>query len=144
MNVSYFAEYVKKWFKILTTTIVEKLNDTKNPVTYLFKTMLKPGLSPDGRWDSLNVSKSIVAADVVDIDSPLPIKKRDAISRAGGEIPMLGMGMSKNAKLIQRIKFLAATGATEAQIAQMIFDDLPRVITGIYERLESLNRTIVE
>jgi hypothetical protein len=136
MNTSYFAEYVKKWLKILTTGIVEKLNDSKSPLTYLFKTMLKPTLSADGKWDSLSVSKSIVAADIVDIDSPLPVKKRDAISRAGGEIPMIGIGMKKNAKLIQRIKYLAATGATEAQIAQMIFDDLARVISGIYERLE--------
>jgi hypothetical protein len=136
MNVSYFAEYVKKWFKILATSIAETLNDTKKPVTYLFKTMLKPTISVDGRWDSMSVSKSIVAADVVDIDSPLPIKKRDSLRRAGGEIPMIGMGMKKNAKLIQRIKFLAAQGATEAQIVTMIFDDLPRCITGIYERLE--------
>jgi hypothetical protein len=138
MNVSYFAEYVKKWFKTLTTAIVEKVNDSKNPVTYLFKTMLKTSLSADGRWDSMSASKSIVAADVVDIDSPVPIKMRDSLSRASGEIPMLGMGMNKGAKLIQRIKNLASQGATEAQIVQMIFDDLPRVITGIYERLEYL------
>jgi hypothetical protein len=138
MNASYFAEYVKKWFKILTSTIIEQLNDSKRPVTYLFKVMLKPTMSADGKWDSLSVSKSIVAADIVDIDSPLPIKKRDALSRAGGEIPMIGIGMRKNAKLIQRIKYLAATGATEKQVSQMIFDDLPRVISGIYERLEMM------
>jgi hypothetical protein len=136
MDSSYFAVYVKKWFKILTTGIVEKLNDSKSPVTYLFKTMLRPTLSADGMWNSTSVSKSIVAADVVDIDSPLPIKKRDAISRANGEIPTIGIGMKKNAKLIQRIKYLAATGATETQVAQMIFDDLSRVISGVYERLE--------
>ena len=138
MEGSYFAEYVKKWFKILTSTIAEKLNDSKSPTAYLFKTMLKPTISADGRWDSLSVSRSIVAADVVDIDSSVPIKKRDAISRAGGEIPMMGIGMKKSAKMIQRIKYLAATGATEKQIVQMIFDDLPRVISGIYERLEMM------
>jgi hypothetical protein len=138
MNRSYFAEYVRKWFKILTTSFVEKLNDSKNPVTYLFKTMLKQALSADGKWDSLSVSKSIVAADIVDIDSPLPIKKRDAISRAGGEIPTIGIGMKKGAKTIQRIKYLSATGATEAQLVKMIFDDLARVISGIYERLEMM------
>ncbi|MDR0385390.1 MAG: major capsid protein [Prevotellaceae bacterium] len=138
MNASYFAEYVKKWFKILTNTITERLNDSKRPVAYLFKTMLKPTLSADGKWDSLSVSKSIVAADIVDIDSPVPIKKRDAISRAGGEIPMIGMGMKKNAKLIQRIKYLANSGATELQVCQMIFDDLTRVISGMYERVEMM------
>jgi hypothetical protein len=136
MEQSYFAAYVKKWFKFLANGFVEKVNDSKNPVQYLFKTMLKPELSMDGRWDSMSVSKSIVAADVVDIDSPLPIKKRDAISRAGGEIPMIGMGMSKHAKLIQRIRNKKNEGATEKQMIGVIFDDLPRVITGVYERLE--------
>jgi hypothetical protein len=136
IKASYFAEYVKKWFKILTATVVETLNGSKSPVTYHYRNMLKPGVSADGRWDSMSASRSIVAADVVDIDSPLPIKKRDAIKRAGGEIPMIGMGMSKNAKLIQRIKWLANSGATEKQVAQMIFDDLPRVVSGVYERLE--------
>jgi hypothetical protein len=136
MEKSYFAEYVKKWFKILSLGIVEKLNDSNNQVTYLFKTMLNTVVSVDGRWDSMAVSKSIVAADIVDIDSPVPIKKRDSIRRAGGEIPTLGMGMSKTAKLIQNIKNLENQGTLETQIVKLIFDDLGRVITGIYERLE--------
>jgi hypothetical protein len=100
--------------------------------------MLRPTLSADGKWDSLEVGKSIVAADIVDIDSSVPIKKRDVISRAGGEIPMIGIGMRKNAKLIQRIQYLASSGATEMQIVQMIFDDLARVISGVYERIEMM------
>ena len=138
MNKSLFAQYVAKWFAVLAKTFVEKTNDSKNPVTYLFKTMLRQELSADGNWTSGSASKSIVAADLVDIDSPLPLKKRDALSKATGEIPMLGMRMYKSARLIQQIKYLAATGATEQQIVKTIFDDLARCITGVYERLEMM------
>jgi hypothetical protein len=136
MNQTLFVEFVKKWFKTIATAITEKINDSKSPVTYLYKTMLTPKLSVDNKWDSTNVSKSIVAADIVALDSPLPIKKRDAIGTAGGKIPKLGMKMAKNESLLSEIRLLQSRGAAETQIAKAIFDDLGRCVNGIYERLE--------
>jgi len=136
MVQSLFVEFVKKWFGIMSTKIIEKINDSKNPVTYLFKTMLRPEQSPDLKWDSLSISKSIVAADVVSLDSPLPLKKRDRIIVASGTIPKIGMKMQKSEKLISDIQVLTARGATETQIVQKIFEDVPRCITGVHERLE--------
>jgi hypothetical protein len=136
MNPTLFVEFVKKWFKVLSTAITEKINDSKNPTTYLFKTMLTPKLSGDNKWDSTSVSRSIVAADIVSMDSPLPIKKRDKIGSAGGKIPKLGMKMSKNESLISEIRILQMRGAAETEIVRAIFDDLGRCVNGIYERLE--------
>ncbi|MDR1197536.1 MAG: major capsid protein [Prevotellaceae bacterium] len=136
MNQTLFVEFVKKWFGILSKKVVEKTNDSKSALTYLFKTMLSPELSPDMKWDSVNISKSVVAADVVSMDSPLPLKKRDRIVVAQGEIPKLGMKMSKSEKLLSDIQVLKARGATEAQIVEKIFEDVPRVISGIHERIE--------
>jgi hypothetical protein len=136
MNPSLFVEFVKKWFKVLAGAITEKVNDSKTPVTYLFKTMLTPKLSADSRWDSTSAAKSIVAADIVALDSPLPIKKRDRISVAGGKIPKLGMKMSKIESLISEIRILQTRGATEAEIVRAIFDDLGKCVSGIHERLE--------
>jgi len=136
MNPTLFVEYVKKWFSALAKRFVEKTNDSKNPITYLFKTMLKAELSPDLKWESLSVNTSIVAADVVAMDSPLPLKKRDSITSASGTIPKLGMKMSKSEKLLTDIQIMQARGATEQQIVQKIFEDVPRVIGGINERLE--------
>jgi hypothetical protein len=136
MGVTLFVEYVKKWFKTLSTAITEKVNDSKNPVIYQFKTMLTPKLSADNKWDSTNVSRSIVAADIVSLDSPLPVKSRDAISSAGGKIPKLGMKMSKSENLLSDIRILQMRGAAETEIVKAIFDDLGRCVTGIHERLE--------
>jgi hypothetical protein len=136
MNPTLFVEFVKKWFKVLAGAITEKVNGGKTSVTYLFKTMLTPKLSADNKWDSTSVSKSIVAADIVALDSPLPIKKRDKIGTAGGKIPKLGMKMSKTESLISEIRILQMRGAAEAEIVRAIFDDLGRCVTGVYERLE--------
>lgn len=136
MNPTLFVEFVKKWFKALANNITEKINDAKTQPAYLFKTMLTTKLSADNKWDTTDVSRSIVAADIVALDSPLPIKKRDAISAAGGKIPKLGMKMAKTESLISDIRMLQARGATEADIVRAIFDDLARCVTGINERLE--------
>jgi len=137
MNETLFVTYVKKWFGALVTSITEKINDSKNALTYLHKTMLRRELSVDGKWTSLDVSKSIVAADVVDIDSELPLKKRDSLGKATGEIPVIGMKLFKTARLIQNIKYLIASPAvSEKQIVRTIFDDLTKCVNGVYERLE--------
>ena len=136
MNPSLFVEFVRKWFKAIAGVFTEKVNDSKRPVSYLFKTMLTPKLSADNRWDSTNVSRSIVAADIVALDSPLPTKKRDRISVEGGKIPKLGMKMKKLESMISDIRILQTRGANETEIVRMIFDDLGRCVNGIYERLE--------
>jgi hypothetical protein len=136
MDESLFVVYVKKWFKAIAGAITEKVNDSKTPVTYLFKTMLTPKLSADNRWDTTSVSKSIVAADIVSLDSELPIKKRDVIVTAGGKIPKLGMKMRKTESLISDINILESKGVAEAEIVKKIFDDLKRCVDGIHERLE--------
>jgi hypothetical protein len=137
MNPTLFVEFVKKWFSAITGKISEKINDSKSPVTYLFKTMLKPELSPDLKWEALSsLNNSIVAADVVAMDSPLPLKSRPSIATASGTIPKLGMKMQKSEKLISDIQVMRARGATENQIVQKIFEDVPRCITGVHERLE--------
>lgn len=136
MNPTLFVEYIQKWFGAIANRFVERVNGSKEPQKYLYKTMLTPEMSADLKWDALSVDSSIVAADVVSMDSPLPLKKRDAISTASGVIPKLGMKMDKSEKLLSDIQILKARGASEAEIAKKIFEDTPKVISGVYERLE--------
>lgn len=138
MNPTLFVEYMQKWFGAIAKRFVERVNGSKAAPKYLFKTMLTPELSADLKWDALSVDSSIVAADVVSMDSPLPLKKRDVMRSAAGDIPKLGMKMDKSEKLISDIQILKAKGATEAEIAKKIFEDTPKVISGVYERLEHM------
>lgn len=136
MNQTLFVEFVKKWFGAIALKFTETVNGKKTGPTYLFKDMLKKVYSADLKWNSLSVESSIVAADVVAMDSPLPLKRRDVIKKADGDLPKIGMKLAKGEKLISDINIMRARGATEAQIVTKIFEDAPKCQSGVYERLE--------
>lgn len=139
MEQSLYLEYVQKYFPQLVLAIVEKLNDKKdNVLPYLFKQLLTPTFSVDGRWQTLEGMYTRVAADVVAMDSPLPLKKRDSLGKASGEIPKLGMELFLNEKQMSDIDAMIAQGMDINTIVGKIFEDAPRVIAGIYERLEDM------
>ena len=137
MEQSIYFEYIQKYFPQLVLGIVEKLNGkNQTALSYMFKQLLTPTYSVDGRWDILTGTYTRVAADVVAMDSPLPLKKRDSLSRAGGDLPKLGIEMYLNEKQMSDIDALIAQGMDINTIVQKIFEDTPRVIQGIWERLE--------
>lgn len=137
MEPSLFTAWVAKYFKPLVAKVVEKINGTKTPQTYLHKTMLRKEYSPTLKWNSINVDGSTVAADVVAMDSPLPLKKRDTISKADGEIPKIGMKLALNERTMTDLDILTNNAQTqESTIVQKLFQDTAKCITGIYEQLE--------
>lgn len=137
MEPTLFTAWVAKYFKPLVAKVVEKINGTKTPLTYLHKTMLRKEYSPTLKWNSINVDGAAVAADVVSMDSPLPLKKRDAISKADGEIPKLGMKLALSERAMTDLDILTNNpGSQESTIVQKLFQDTAKCITGIYERLE--------
>lgn len=139
MEKSLFFEYVQKYFPRLVLSIVEKLNDkNRSSLPYLYKDLLVRNYSVDGRWESLIGEYNRVAADVVAMDSPLPLKSRDSMYRASGDIPKIGMELYLNEKQMSDIDSMIAQGLDVNTIVQKIFDDTPRVISGVYERLEGI------
>lgn len=138
MEQSLFIQWVNKFFPGITLRIVETLNDTKNPVTYLHRRFLRKDFSVTGKWESINAANTMVMADVVAMDSPLPLKKRDTISKAFGNIAKMGMELALNERQLTDLDTLIAQGGTDAQILGKLFADTPRVISGIYERLEEM------
>ena len=72
----------------------------------MFKQLLKTDYSVDGRWASLTGQYTRVAADVVAMDSPLPLKKRDSLEKASGELPKMGMELFLNEKQMTDIDTL--------------------------------------
>lgn len=137
MNRSLFADYVDKYFPKIGT-IVELYNGKRQAPSYLFETMLRPELSVDQKWNTTTVDTHFVAADIVAIDSPLPLKKRDSLRVAGGDLPIMGMKMQMGAKLINDINILKAQGAKEQEIVRKVMDDAIRCVNGIKESLEAL------
>lgn len=138
MEQSLFLQWVNKFFPGITVRVVETLNDSKNPITYLHRRMLRKDFSVTGKWETINSNNSLVMADVVAMDSSLPLKMRDSLSKASGDIPKMGMELKLNERQLTDLDTLVATGGTDAQIVSKLFQDTPKVIGGIYERNEAM------
>ncbi len=151
MNTSLFLEIVEKFFKAVVGKITEKFNGSKKEPTLLHKTMLTEEYSADLTWGATELQHSVVAADVVALDSPLPLKSRGSFSNATGKLPKLGVKFRKGEKDISDINVMRARGVDEATIAAKIFDDAPKVVKSMDVRKEimfqqglSTGQTLVE
>lgn len=139
MEESYFIEYIKKYFKGVVLSIVKLLNGKvqDEPVRYRFKEMLTPRFSVSGKWQSVIGKYKNVKADLVAMDSPLPIKKRPSLGKASGDIPKSGMKKWLSETQMTNIQTLQALGEVD-EVKAELFDDTGACITGIYENNEYL------
>lgn len=137
---SLFAEYVDKYFARVIGKIVEKFNGKTQETKLLHKTMLTEEYSADLKWGSTEINHSVVAADVVALDSPLPLKKRDRVGNATGDLPKLGVKYRKGEKLISDINVAKARNTNEATIVSKIFDDTTKCIRSMDVTKEILFR----
>lgn len=138
MNESIYAQYVNTYFPALVTSIVEKLNEKNTPLQYLYKTLLEPVYSADGRWASILAEYTRVAADVVALDSELPLKSRDIVEHISGEIPKIGLKLYLTEKQMKDLDAMIALNQPLTRILRFMFADTQRVIEAIWERLEDL------
>ena len=124
MQQSLFAEVVEKFFfPEGIRPFIEKYNGKTQSPTLLHKQMLDEEYSPDLKWGSKSINHSVVSADVVSLDSPLPLKKRDRLSIAGGELPKLGVKYAKGEKDINDMNVIKSRSGNIYQLALKVFDD---------------------
>jgi len=139
MEKSYYYEIIERFLPQLILSVVEKLNERHTgALSYLFKERLTPVYSDDGRWASLKGEYTRIAADIISMDSELPFKSRDVIETATGKIPKIGMKFWLGEKEVKKIDNMIRSGRPIAQIVATIFQDLPRCIEGVWERLEDV------
>ncbi|MDB5241437.1 MAG: hypothetical protein JWP57_2062, partial [Spirosoma sp.] len=97
MNPSQFLALIVTQFAGIVAGVTTRLNGRiEGPLAYLHKTMLQVEYSVSGKWESFFADNSQVAADIVAMDSPLPLKKRDSLGRASGDIPKQGQERQLN------------------------------------------------
>lgn len=135
MKESLFVKYTS-WLSAIILGVVTKINGGKTELSYLHKSMLTEELSIDLKWSTLTVNSTIVAADIVAMDSSLPLKKRDAIGTANGEVTKLGMKKKLTEKQLSDIDTLVAKKVENRVIVEKIFNDAVSCTMGVYEKLE--------
>lgn len=139
MEKSMYYEIIERYLPQLILSVVRKLNEKHtDTLSYLFKERLEPTYSNDGRWTSITGAYTRVAADVVALDSELPLKSRDSLETAQGKIPKLGMKKWLSEETIKKVDGMIRDGRPIAQIVGEIFQDLPACIEGTWERIEDI------
>lgn len=139
MVQSQFAEYIRKIFPRLQN-VVDTVNGKRNgdnKRTYLHKSMLRKVYSADQKWSNAAVNTTYVAADMVSMDSPLPIKSRDAIAHANGSLPKIGMKKIMFESDINAVNIMKAQGAEWTNIANKLTSDPIACSVGIDEQNEA-------
>ena len=132
---SIYADYLQQLFPSFTA-IREKKNGKKTPPTYLHKQMLRTVHSTDKRWESSAVNTRYVAADIVAMNSPLPIKSRQPISFSDGRLPKIGMLRQLKESDIDEIDTLIERHAPLAEVLNRLYDDVDFCSVGIDEKNE--------
>lgn len=119
--------------------VSERLNEKNvRQLPYLYKNLLDPVFSADGRWASILAEYTRVAADVVSLDSELPLKSRDTLETASGNIPKMGMKLYLTEKQMKDVDSMIAQNMPLGRIIEAVFADSQRVIEGVWERIEDL------
>ena len=139
MEPSLFLNLVDKYFPKLVLNIERSINEVdtaKGEKPYYFKRFLGKKWSMDGRWEALSTFNQRIMADIIAMDSSIPLKSRERISSATGEIPKMGMEMSLNESDLTRLQLLVRANESETRIAADLFRDVTSVIVGPTERLE--------
>ena len=136
MIASLFSDLIKKYFSAVVGKVYDRYNGEIAEPTMLHKQMLTEEYSADLTWGSTDFNNSIVAADVVALESSLPLKKRDVITVAVGQIPKLGLKYERGEKFITDVNVMKAKGVNEAQVAAKVFDDVTKCVKGMDVRKE--------
>lgn len=139
MVQSQFVEHIRKIFPRLQN-VVDTVNGKRNgdnKRTYLHKSMLRKVYSADQKWSNAAVNTTYVAADMVSMNSPLPIKSRDAIAHANGSLPKIGMKKIMFESDINAVNIMKAQGAEWTNIANKLTSDPIACSVGIDEQNEA-------
>ena len=141
MEASLYSQVISQYFKPVVGQITEKYNGENTPAKYMHLNMLTPEYSADMTWGSTDLNNSVVAADVVSMDSSLPLKRRPSFGNAKGTICKQGMKKRMGEKEQKDIKILLAQDNRMNEVIRKLAADDAAVIAGVHVRNEIMFRT---
>ena len=133
---SQFVDNLRGYSSVMFNALREI--DANNGKKYLHKDLLTPEYSADMNWNAGEFSNSIVAADVVSLDSSAPLKSRGVIRSASGQVTKMSLAYKKTEKELSDLMTLQSLGGNLSSLAGKALNDVPRVVEGIDIRNELL------
>lgn len=133
-----FPDQVSKYFPAVVQALREE-NAREENKTRLFQKLLDRRLTGTLDWTSSDISGKIAMADVVSMDSAIPLKKRRAVAIAKGRIPKLAASVRMDESDLKNIFTLQATpGVNAEQITKEVLSAIPEVVRAVDDRIEAM------
>ena len=122
----------------VTLAITEKYNGQNTPLPFYHRRFLTPKYSMDGTWNALSIFNSAIVADIVSLDSSIPLKTRPGGSKVSGELPKIATERNLNESELRQLRLMMAAGYDLLTIQRMFFQDVDAVYRGVLEQWEAL------
>lgn len=137
MEPSNFLEIVEKYFPKLVVSYTESLNGENQVPPYYHLRFLRHEYSMTGKFEALTNYNQRIAADVIALDSPIPLKRRPSVAALPGEIPKIATKRHLNETQLTQLQLLMGRMEDNLpEIRRILFEDVPKVIDGQFEKRE--------
>lgn len=136
-----FDQLIAAGLDPVVLALQETFNGTETQPSYSFRTDLGRRYSIDGTYKTMGFDNGLVAADIIALDSPLPIKSRPVIEQAGGIVPKIGTERSMNETDRKQLRLLLRSLANNdrvglARVSSLLFNPVRHVYGGVLEQIE--------
>lgn len=122
----------------VTLAIEEKYNGEDIKPGYYHRRFLTPRYSMDGTWNALTINNKAIVADIVSLDSPLPLKSRPGSSKVSGELPKIGTERALNETELKQLRLMMRANVDLLTIQRSFFQDVDSVYVSVLEQWEAL------
>lgn len=122
----------------ITLVLQERFNGENAQPAYYFRRFLTPRYSLDGTWQAITLNNGLIVADVVALDSSLPLKTRPSMSKVSGELPKIGTERGLNESELRQLQLLQRAGSDAVLVSRLFFQDVRAVYGGVLEQWEAM------
>lgn len=136
-----FDELIAAGLDPVVLALQESFNGDNVQPSYSFRRDLGKRYSIDGTYKTMGFDNGLVAADIIALDSPLPIKSRPVIEQAGGIVPKIGTERSMNETDRKQLRLLLRSLDRNdrvglARVSSLLFNPVRHVYGGVLEQIE--------
>lgn len=136
-----FDQLIASGLDPVVLALQETFNGENVQPSYSFRNDLGKRYSIDGTYKTMGFDNGLIAADIIALDSPLPIKSRPVIEQAGGLVPKIGTERSLNETDRKQMRLLLRSLEKNdrvglSRVSALLFNDVRHVYGGVLEQIE--------
>lgn len=135
---SEFNSLAARGLAPVTLAVQEKYNGENVEPQYYHRRFFSPKYSFDGTYNALTVYNRKIVADVVSLDSSIPLKSRASVGSAKGDLPKIATERNLNESELRQLQLMMRADSDELTIMRMFFQDVDNCYAGILEQRENL------